>query len=156
MQRFMITFVLLITFLISGCSNPNTVLSGDAPPDVSLTIDDEMYGTILGSYCWSSARLTECVDTAGPVELMEGKEPIKVQSGEPILLVMDFEPKPNNVCLSKIENGSETEVNLKNQTFAAPKDKGIYYYAYSVRWTDEIEEHVSYADAFYAFAIEVQ
>jgi len=87
---------------------------------------------------------------------MEGKEPIKVQSGELILLVMDFEPKPNNVCLSKIENGSETEVNLGNQAFAAPKDKGIYYYAYSVRWTDEIEEHVSHADAFYAFAIEVQ
>ncbi|MFC7364065.1 MULTISPECIES: hypothetical protein [Bhargavaea] len=156
MKRLIITSLLLFSFIVNGCSNMNTSLSGDGPPDVSLDIHDEMYGTILGSYCWSSVRVAECVDTVGPVELMEDKEPIKVQAGEQILLVMDFEPKPNEIHLSRIENSNETEVKIRNQTFTAPIDKGIYYYVYSVKWLDEKEENLSHGDAFYAFAFEVQ
>ena len=40
----------------------------------------------LGTYCWKGT----CVDTVGPLERLEGKEPIIVKAGETIYFEMDY------------------------------------------------------------------
>ena len=69
---------------------------------------------------------------------------------------MDYTPKPNEIHLSQIKNNEEIEIEIKDQKFTAPDEKGIYYYSYGVWWTDEKEENVSHGDAFYAFVLEVK
>ncbi|AIF42087.1 hypothetical protein [Virgibacillus sp. SK37] len=141
--------VLLSVFIFSGC---NDALSGSKPPNVSLKTDNKQYDTKLGTYCWNG----ECVDTVGPAELLENKEPIQVQAGEQITLNMDYTPKPNEIHLSQIRNGDEVEVEVNHNQFIAPDEKGIYFYAYSVWWVDEEDENLSHGDASYAFALEVK
>ncbi|MBO1910880.1 hypothetical protein J4G37_39565, partial [Microvirga sp. 3-52] len=53
----------------------------------------ELKRTVLGTYCWKSM----CVDTVGPQELLDGKDPVKVKAGEEIVIVMDYNPKPNEI-----------------------------------------------------------
>jgi hypothetical protein len=95
-------------------------------------------------------------DTAGPVELLANDEPIKIKSGEQITLTMDYTSKPNEIHLSQIKNNEEIEIEIKDQKFTAPDEKGIYYYSHGVWWMDEKEEKVSHGDAFYAFVLEVK
>jgi len=69
---------------------------------------------------------------------------------------MDYEPKPNEIHVSQINNNKETEVQAENNRFSAPMEKGIYYYSYVTGWMDEKQENVSNGDAVYAFVIEVK
>ena len=131
-------------------------LYGNKPPIGNIEMDGVKHETRMGSYCWKSNGKAECVDTAGPVELLADDEPIQIKSGEQITLTMDFTPKPNEIHLSQIKNHEEIEINIKDQTFTGPDEKGIYYYSYRVWWMDEKEENVSHGDAFYAFVLEVQ
>ena len=126
------------------------------PPIVNIEMDGVKHETKLGSYCWESNGKAECVDTAGPVELLADDEPIQIKSGEQITLTMDYTPKPNEIHLSQIKNNEEIEIEIKDQKFTAPDEKGIYYYSYGVWWMDEKEENVSHGDAFYAFVLEVK
>ncbi len=151
----MIGLVTVILLSLIGCSTSGK-LSGSKPPETVIKVGGETYATILGSYCWSSTFQSLCADTAGPVELLEGKKPIEVTPGEEITFVMDYEPQPNEIHVSYFEEDVETEVEVKNHRFTAPEEKGVYYYAYSVWWLDEKEENVSKGDAFYAFALEVK
>ncbi|WHX28116.1 hypothetical protein QNH47_09800 [Virgibacillus halodenitrificans] len=141
--------ILLSVFIFIGCNNG---LSGSKPPVVSINVDNKEYDTRLGTYCWNG----NCVDTVGPVELLKEKAPVQVHAGEQITLEMEYTPKPNEIYLSQINNGSETEIKLNHNQFRAPDKKGTYFYAYSVSWLDEEDENLSHGDAFYAFAIEVQ
>ncbi|MED3573949.1 hypothetical protein ACTHO0_18440 [Cytobacillus praedii] len=145
-----ITFTFLLVTLI-GCSNGN--LTSSKPPEVFIEIVNEKYETKLGTYCWGDT----CIDTAGPVELLDGKAPVKVKPGEKINFVMDYEPLPNSVYLLQInEEKKEQEVLVEDHEFTAPAQKGLYYYSYGVWWMDEKQENVSNGDAFYAFALEVE
>jgi uncharacterized lipoprotein NlpE involved in copper resistance len=149
MNKWLVASLLFILLTLMGCSNNR--MAGEKPPKVLIEIGNETYGTTLGSYCWRNT----CVDTAGPVELLEGKTPMKVKPGEDVTFVMDYEPKPNEFhIVQMIENG-ETEVVVKDNHFVAPTEKGIYYYSYGVWWMDEKEANLSHGDAFYAFALEV-
>lgn len=89
MERFTVAIALLLVFILSSCngmltknSGGNRSLSGDRPPNVNIKVNGEKYEVKLGSYCWGSDGTTECADTVGPVELLEGEEPIQVQDGE--------------------------------------------------------------------------
>ncbi|MED3551322.1 hypothetical protein [Cytobacillus praedii] len=145
-----ITFTFLLVTLI-GCANGN--LTSSKPPEVFIEIANEKYETKLGTYCWGDT----CIDTAGPVELLDGKAPVKVKPGEKINFVMDYEPLPNSVYLLQInEEKKEQEVLVEDHEFTAPAHKGLYYYSYGVWWMDEKQENVSNGDAFYAFALEVE
>ena len=144
---FMVTVLLGITLV--GCSNGG--LTGSKPPKTNITVGNETYETVLGSYCWRS----ECADTAGPLELLEGKEPVKVKAGEKISIVMDYTPKPNEFYFSQIDDNEETEVEINNNGFKAPMEKGVYYYVYSLWWMDDKEKNLSHGDAYYAFVLEV-
>ena len=163
MRKFSIVAILFFVFIVSGCNGvfiKNTDgsgnLSGNKPPIVNIEMDGVKHETKLGSYCWESNGKAECVDTAGPVELLADDEPIQIKSGEQITLTMDYTPKPNEIHLSQIKNNEEIEIEIKDQKFTAPDEKGIYYYSYGVWWMDEKEENVSHGDAFYAFVLEVK
>lgn len=158
MKKYLILAILLSAIVLSGCNNTDRGLTGDIPPEVIIEIDGETYVTILGSYCWgpNSGGTAKCVDTVGPVELLEDKEPIQVQAGGKVTVKMDYKPKPNEIHLTQIKNDKETEIVLNNNQFLAPDEKGTYFYAYSVWWMDEEDENLSHGDAFYAFVLEVK
>lgn len=144
-----VVVILLSVFIFSGCNNG---LSGSKPPVVSIKIDNKEYDTKLGTYCWNG----NCVDTVGPVELLNDKAPVQVHAGEQITLNMEYTPKPNEIYLSQINNDSEMEIKLNHSQFIVPDKKGTYFYVYSVRWLDEEDENLSHGDAFYAFVLEVK
>ncbi|MCD8510181.1 MAG: hypothetical protein LRY73_10135 [Bacillus sp. (in: Bacteria)] len=121
-----------------------------------VEITGNSYETVLGTYCWSTAREGICIDTAGPVEMLEGKSPITVHPGERITFIMDYEPKPSTVSLVQFtEGGVQIEKQVENNHFYAPERYGIYYYSYGIWWMDAERENVSLGDAFYNFFIEV-
>ncbi|MGE7673155.1 hypothetical protein ACQKMV_06155 [Lysinibacillus sp. NPDC094403] len=150
MRKYFLYLVALFGLTIMGCSNTNG-LSGGEPPKVYIDIDNKKFETTLGTYCWQNT----CVDTAGPVERLAGKKPIKVKSGENITLIMDYEPKPSEFHLVQISNNKETEVMVNDNSFTAPTQRGVYYYSYGIWWKDEKEANLSHGDAFYAFVLEV-
>jgi hypothetical protein len=152
MNKCLSILVVLFGLTIMGCSKAG--ISEETPPDVYLKIGNEEYETKLGTYCWRGT----CADTAGPVDLLKGKEPIDVNPGEKIFFIMDYEPKPNEFHLTQISesNENENEVSVKEDGFSAPTQKGVYHYAYGVWWMDEKEENLSHGDAFYAFVLEVK
>lgn len=160
MKKLIFVSTLLLVFILSGCGDTsfeNNGFSGDTPPNVIVEIDGESYETILGSYCWDiSTGGSECIDTVGAVDLLRDKEPIEVKAGEQIVLNMDYTPRPDEIHLSQIKNDIETEIELNDNQFIVPDEKGTYFYSYSVWWLDEEDKDSSYGDAFYAFAIDVQ
>ncbi|WP_226530248.1 hypothetical protein [Metabacillus niabensis] len=149
MKKCFYLFIVLFVLISMGCSKD---MSGDKPPEVYITIGNERYETKLGAYCWKGT----CIDTAGPIELLKGKEPIKVIPGEKISFIMDYEPKPNEFHLIQMNENNENEIKVKENSFSAPTQKGIYYYSYGVWWMDEKKENLSNGDAFYALVLEVK
>jgi hypothetical protein len=150
MNKCLLILFVLISFTMIGCSNLGMV--EEKPPEVYLKIGDERFETKLGTYCWKGT----CADTVGPVELLKGKEPIKVNPGEKIAFLMEYEPKPNEFHLTQISDSNEEEILISENSFSAPTQSGIYYYAYGVWWMGEKEENLSHGDAFYAFVLEVK
>lgn len=153
-KRFFI--IALIGLIISGCANSNSTEEKLIPPKAFIEVANERYETVLGTFCWSSAGQAKCVDKAGPVELLEGSEPIEVKPGESITFIMEYEPKPNKIHVLQISSDEESEVKVSNNHFSAPKQKGIYYYSYGTWWMVEKKENVSNGDASYVFALEVK
>ncbi|PLR76304.1 hypothetical protein CU633_16555 [Bacillus sp. V3-13] len=152
MNKWIVSFFFTLITL-AGCSNDGMV--GDKPPKAMIEIGTETYETTLGSYCWNGKGKSICVDTAGPIELLKGKQPINVTAGEEVKFVMNYKPQPTEVHVTQIHENEETEVIVKDNRFPAPAEKGIYYYAYSVWWMDEKEAYLSHGDAFYAFVLQV-
>jgi len=150
MNKCLSILVVLFVLTFMGCSKEG--MSGEKPPEVYIKIGNVKYETKLGSYCWKGT----CADTAGPVERLKGKEPIKVIPSEKISFIMDYEPKPNEFHLIQINESNENEILVKENGFSAPTQKGVYYYSYGVWWMDEKEENLSHGDAFYAFVLEVK
>lgn len=155
MSRWMFVLVILVGCFLIGCSNNDNEMTGEKPPKVSLEIGDEKYDTKLGTYCWKEDGKGLCVDTAGPVKLLEGKDPIKVKPGETISFLMDYEPKPTEFTVEQFINNKVSDVEIIDNEIKAPMKKGVYYYSYGVWWKDEKDSNVSNGDAFYAFVIEV-
>lgn len=150
MRKYLFLIMALLVLALAACSRGG--LTGENPPKVMINNVDETYETKLGTYCWKSG----CVDTVGPVELLDGKEPIKVKPGAVLTLKMDYNPKPNSIHLRQFTENEETEIALDGNQFTAPNEKGIYYYSYGVWWMDEKRENVSKGDASYYFSLEVE
>ncbi|MBX9974275.1 hypothetical protein [Cytobacillus firmus] len=148
--------IALLGLINTGCTNNGVTQEKPSPPKAFIEVDNEKFETILGTYCWSSKGQAECVDKAGPIELLEGSEPIEVSPGESVTFIMEYEPKPNKIHVLQISSNEESEVKVSNNHFSAPTQKGIYYYSYGVWWMDEKKENISNGDANYTFAIEVK
>ncbi|MGR6762545.1 hypothetical protein ACU1JV_11970 [Paenibacillus sp. T2-29] len=155
MKNTVLLFIMALTLIyIVGCTGvqqKNKDLEGEKPPKVQIQIDKRMYKAKLGTYCWT----TSCVDLAGPVELLKGKEPILVKPGVVVKFIMNYEPQPNKFHVEQFYEGKRTEVLLKENSFQAPTEKGTYFYSYGVWWMDEDVENQSRGDAFYHFALKV-
>ncbi|PGS53441.1 hypothetical protein [Bacillus sp. AFS041924] len=147
--------LLFTFFILTGCSI-NEALKGSKPPKTMIQIDKQTYETKLGTYCWIRNGHGECVDTAGPVELLEDEKPIVVNPGENVTIKMNYHQKPNEIHLTQINNDKEIEVVVVKNQFTAPIKKGVYYYSYGVWWKDSKDKHVSNGDASYVFVLEVK
>jgi len=154
MKKCFLVLIALFGLTILGCSKNG--LSGGKPPKAFIEINNKRFETTLGTYCWQENGKGKCVDSIGPIELLKGKKPIEVKSGENITFVMDYEPKPNKFHVIQIRNNKETEIVVKDNNFSAPIQKGLYYFSYGVWWMDEKEENLSHGDAFYSFSLEVK
>jgi hypothetical protein len=142
--------IVMLTVIITGCSN--SILNEKQPPVASLKVNSDSYKTTLGSYCWENT----CADAArSPIELLKGKESVKVKSGETVSLDIGYKAEPNDYNLHQNIAERQTEVQLQNNQFTVPEKPGIYYYTYSVWWLDDKKEGVSNGSALYAFALEV-
>ena len=150
MKKLLFFGVLLIGVLLAGC-NQETVFSSK-PPNMNIEVDGKQYETKLGTYCWTKG----CVDTVGPQELLEGKDPIQVTVGEKITLQLQGDLKNTELHLALVNGEESKEVSLEAYTFLAPTEPGTYYYSAGVWWNDPKAENVSKGDAFYAFVIEVK
>lgn len=140
--------VLLAIFVLASCNN---ALPGDNPPTVFIEENGRQHDAVLGSYCWNNI----CADAFETIKLWGDRKPIQIQSGDQITVDMNFTPKPNQAYLIQILD-DETEINIPENPFTAPHEKGVYYYLYSVWWEDEQRENYSLGDAYYVFAIEVK
>ncbi|MDM5317077.1 hypothetical protein QUF49_13805 [Fictibacillus sp. b24] len=157
MKRFTAFLRWVMVIILAGCSDGNTTsMTGKQPPAAFVHIGDKKYETKLGSYCWKSNSSAVCADTAGPVDLVSGEEPIQVKPGEEISVELNFSRKPNEVHISQFKDNQETKVKMNNNHFKAPLEEGTYIYGYSVWWMSEKEKDVSDGDAQYAFALEVK
>ncbi|WP_088011658.1 hypothetical protein [Gottfriedia acidiceleris] len=155
MSKWLSASVLLLFLILTGCL-AYYGFKGNKPPKTIVQVGNHTYDTKLGTYCWSMKGEGECVDTAGPVELLEGEKPIEVKPGENVRMIMNYSPKPNEIHLTQINNGKESEIVVVKNQFSAPINKGVYYYSYGVWWLNKKDEHLSNGDASYVFALEVK
>ncbi|WP_338838920.1 hypothetical protein WDR10_06245 [Kurthia gibsonii] len=155
MKKYMMLCVAIL--LLVACSN-NTEL-GSNPPKVTVEVDGENYETELGSYCWQGGTTGsgECVDKAGPKELLNGKQPIVVQPEDELAIQVDLKRQPDEVELEQVKNNQSTNISgFKNMRFTTPKEKGTYFYAFRADWANQKEKNTSDGDAWYAFHIRVE
>ena len=157
MNKWLIPIMIMIILVLTGCSVPGRLTGRDRPPDAMIEINGRRYETVLGTYCWQYGNKGTCVDTAGPVELLKGKEPIPVEAGAGIRFVMEDDWPLKEFHVSQHDGDQITDVKLNEDgSFHAPQQPGIYYYSYGVWWKDEKKPNVSHGDAFYNFVIEVK
>lgn len=143
--------IVLLTIVVAGCWYWFVVQASTKPPVPVITIGQQQLEVARGSYCWSSFLTSECVDTISPPELLEheGISPTVVSPASEIQITFKREPKKESVGVNVWLDGGDAEsVALTNNTFIAPKEKGIYIYDVFARWDK--------GDASYAFVIEVQ
>ncbi len=143
-------FFIIFLLLLVGCQE-SSVLPRERPM-IKVEIAGEIYNTAYGSYCWT----TKCVDTGGAVELVKGREPMKVKKGKMVKLIVIDYTEPSESSLRQIHEEKEEKIQIKHLTFITPSKAGVYYYDYFARWVSETEEHVSKGSASYAFALEVE
>lgn len=159
MNKWFFLFLVLIGISLAGCSKSESLtnkMTGSKPPIAMIKIGEETFSTKLGSYCWTVRNKSTCVDTAGPVELLKNVKPVQVKAGEKVTFELDYEPKPNEIHVTQINENKETDVLVEDNHLTAPMEKGVYYYSYGVWWMDKKDVNVSNGDAFYAFVLEVR
>lgn len=155
MYKWLAILFLVAGITVSGCSSDG--LSGEKPPEAKIEVENNTYETTLGTYCWEGNNRGICVDTAGPQEVLKDEEPIKVNPSATVTFVMDYQPQPDEIYVTQIsDDHEEMEINVEGNQFAAPMEKGVYYYSYGVWWRADGEENTTKGDAFYYFVIEVK
>ncbi|WP_088073046.1 hypothetical protein [Gottfriedia luciferensis] len=154
MTKWIRVCILMLFINLVGCTNSG--MEGAKPPETKVQIGNKTFKTKLGSYCWNSNGHGECADTAGPVELLKGEQPIQVQPGEMVTLKTIYSLKPTEIRVTQISEQNETKVVGEKNRFSAPSSKGIYYYSYSLDWRDKNDKNVSNGDANYAFVLQVK
>lgn len=154
-KRLMVSMIIVAILLIYVCYSNISYVTGK-PPKLKIIVGDHMYDTKLGTYCWKGLMSHKCVDTAGAVELLDGEKPILVHQNEKIEIRVKSDLKPDEYSLTVFNEGAEKSVKIKKFLFSAPKEKGIYYYAFSAWWMDENRQNIANGDAYYAFVLKVE
>lgn len=115
------------------------------------TENNQQIEVAQGAGCWAvPINLFEkrgmCTDTVGLPALIQGIEPVVLESGEKLTLVFEKEPTSYRVAEWSEEKSEEVELSL--DSFHAPSEAGGYIYDVYAQW----KEGYSY----YAFTIEVR
>lgn len=130
---------------------------GDSPPMPVVNAGDLELAVHQGSYCWTNANRTEsvCADTFGPVEVFKDKPIQLVRASELIEFHFQVAEQPNQFHLTRIQGSEMTEEKLSDPSFRAPEEPGVYYYALTAYWQNDIASKTSKGSASYFVAIEV-
>jgi len=153
--------VLLVVFAyltpFAGSLVANTRLEGYAkivgikikkksPPLPTVTSKETQIRVIQSSYCWGNLG---CADYVGGKTMLEWIIPTVVTPEGDIKVLFNNKPEPNRLnILQFVDDKTTMQIQMKNGSFNAPKEKGIYYYG--------ISAFFSKGDTSSVFVIEVR
>ena len=151
---------LFLVFLVAGCSKEalqeisNQSSKEYSPPTVQFKIDDAVYSTKQGSFCWRNDNSAECLSLPSPTEIVEETKPIKVKGKETITLLMERQPSEHTLTIENSDfYAQELAINEDNQ-FKTPEIDGVYILKYYAIWEKDISG--TSGDSSYVFKIEVK
>lgn len=143
--------------LLSACGSKSVKQSGElgsSPPLPIITVDDRTIDVTQSSYCWTSKNKSECVDYAGPEEMLKDKPMEQVYTNARLNYKFDVK-KPSEMSVTLFHDGSFATEELTTDFIEAPSEPGIYYYNVSALWLLDKEKRISEGSSSYVFAIEV-
>lgn len=165
--------LLLFFFLLVGCSENTTEVydSPDKEIDIkNVPIDLTFYGneqgafTLIDAFCWEEdEKKCNLVKPEDPEALLlEHNQPIlKVNAGSTIgynvsingekKFPSDFLKDPDYVDVTQIKSKQETKIEIQNQKFTAPTEKGKYFYIVHAKWEGKYK-----GEAYYVFSLFVR
>ncbi|PLT33256.1 hypothetical protein [Bacillus sp. V5-8f] len=115
------------------------------PPQPTVRADGKTVRAYLGSYCWNSMFNGRCVDTIGPVGIIEHHHanPLAISPGSTITVKYRKKPTKDSVGANLWNQNNERKaVILKRHSFTAPKEKGTYVYDVFASWEKGSASHV--------------
>jgi hypothetical protein len=125
---------------------------GAAPPQPIIKAGEQALTVYQSSYCWGTMG---CADYVGPEGMLQDKPKDQVKPGALITFIFENVKQPTEIDVSRSQDGSLTQETSVGNSFAAPKEKGTYYYSLSAFWLKDKEKRISEGSSSYAFAIEV-
>lgn len=87
--------------------------------------------------------------------MVQGVTPTVIASGGKIDVAFTYKPAPDEVNVQQFVDDKEVQIPLKNGSFNAPKEQGVYYYGISAFWTTE-DGKFSEGSSSVVFVIEVK
>ncbi len=139
-----IVFIVFVSIL-AGCSEKT-------PPVPKVVSEKTHIPVTQSSYCWGKLG---CADYAGGKTMLRDKIPTVVAPGSNIKVSFDYKPAPTQVAVQQFQDEQTVDVPLKDGSFKAPKEKGVYYYGLSAYWTTDNGKY-SRGDTSSVFVIEVR
>ncbi|WP_409304912.1 hypothetical protein [Peribacillus sp. SCS-155] len=134
----------LVGLILFGLYIGEGLLQGE-PPQPAVKADGKFIRVYLGSYCWNSMLNGRCVDTIGPVGIIQHHQakPMSISPGTTITLEYGKKPNKGSVGANRWSPDNESEtVSLKGNSFTAPNEKGTYVYDVSASWEKGSASHV--------------
>ncbi|WP_155991448.1 hypothetical protein [Paenibacillus sp. FSL R7-277] len=158
---FLVVFIYLTPF--AGRLVANTRLEGNAksigiritqesPPLPLVTSGKTQIPVTQGSYCWGKLG---CADYVGGQSMVQGVTPTVIAPEGGINVAFTYKPAPGGLTVQQFVDDKEVQIPLKNGSFNAPKEQGVYYYGISAFWTSE-DGKFSEGSSSVAFVIEVK
>lgn len=123
----------------------------DSPPLPRVTFGTTQIQVTQSSYCWGKLG---CADYANGRTLAQGKAPTVVAPEAVIKISFDYKPAPDELVLQQLNEDTTVRVPLRDGSFHAPKEKGVFYYAVTAVWSTG-DGNYSKGDTSAVFAIEV-
>ena len=126
----MIIFAVLIAgALFVACSRGGFIGEGE-PPLPKVTADGISVPVSQSSYCWGS----KCADYADAKTMLQNNNKTAMRPGTAIKIAFKgAEPRELHVT-QQTSDGTFGEVKPEGNSFSAPTEPGIYYYAVSGWW----------------------
>ncbi|MEH6945088.1 hypothetical protein V7014_25245 [Bacillus sp. JJ722] len=121
------------------------------PPTPTVTVGNTKIATTQGSYCWNGLLSAQCVDKiyTSPLDMAKEHKPTVVSPNEEIKFDFKKEPIAETLEVEKwIDKDNIENIEVKNNSIVAPKEKGIYVFHILADWEQ--------GDGNYAFSIEVK
>ncbi|SFC93469.1 hypothetical protein SAMN05443252_1095 [Bacillus sp. OV322] len=115
------------------------------PPQPAVNADGKSIRVYPGSYCWNSMFNARCVDTIGPVGIIQHHQakPISISPGSTITFGYGKKPNKGSVGANRWNPDNESAtVTLKGNSFTAPNEKGTYVYDVFASWEKGSASHV--------------